>query len=85
MESKMMFRPNCSGFAEAMKQAKEIDATPEALLKVVTDIVGEQHASAGIECKYATFNPRNQWDTYYVVVRGYGVVGYCTQDVFSKE
>ena len=84
-EGKMMFRPACYGFAEAMREAKEIDATPEALRKAVLSVVYATPAISELECNYSIFDPRNGWDTYYVVLRGLGIVGYCTKDVFKKE
>lgn len=73
----MRIRQHRGGLHDAMETMETIAPTREAIAAWAAAALRIECAPADIVVEHAGYDPRIAWDTFYVSVRGHGVIGLC--------
>ena len=76
----ILFRPHRGGLAEAMEEVKEVSSFDELVNMVDTELSKFDHGlqidENTVKMSAYGYDHRIDWDTYSVVLKNYGVLGF---------
>lgn len=78
----MLFRQHRGGFKESMDTVQELDNSKEALINKLNEILKDSSISATLDnvaINNYSFDKRNNWETFAVSIKGYGVIGFVNE------
>lgn len=78
----MLYRPQTGGLAEAMEQVQEFDSE-EALLSYLTSRYKRYQEELVFRTEHQGFDERINWDTWHIILEGWGPCGYTNEPVFT--
>ncbi len=86
----MLFREHRETLAESMETCVEMlnskDTLTEYILNVLEDYgYTKQDILSDISVPYYAYDKRNGWDTYIVLLKGYGVFGFTNEPVDLED
>lgn len=79
----MRVREHRGSLVDSLKTVKEIPATKEDLVDHINNVLGLPGMFFGpgsITIVGQGFDKRIGWDTYLIVVKDFGIFGYCDQE-----
>jgi hypothetical protein len=78
----MLIREHRGGYQESMQTVAEISNSMNAVRVYICEALSPfGFYTKEITIKPYRFDERNSWDTYIITVKGYGVFGFCNQNV----
>jgi len=69
-------RQHLGTLIESLKTTKEVSPTKNSLAVLINSSLGFEISSKQIEVKPYGYDERTEWDTYIIVIKGYGVYGF---------